>query len=113
MGMDANVICIGPFRKGLAKHLDYDEKDYDDVKEGAVVIATLFDCNTTEQSRRLADALGCDPDDFNTHHLSSARVRWGVLLELAFESAEMSEKDVEGLGDLFNNLFDCVYQPNR
>jgi hypothetical protein len=113
MGYDANVICIGPFQKSIAKHLDYSEDEYDSVEEGTIVIATLFNCNTTDQSLNLADCLGCDPCDFNTHQIKASKVKWGELLELTSECAEMSEKDVEGLGDLFNNLFICLYQPNK
>jgi hypothetical protein len=83
MGMNAEVIAIGPFKKHLAKHLDYDASWYDDVPEGTSVITSLFHCTTAEASRDLAKALfGHGPWDIQYHCFDNGKVKLFDLSEL-------------------------------
>jgi hypothetical protein len=71
MGMDACVLAIGGFGDDVKDILDYPSDWYDDVRPGAVVTRTFFNCCTTQQSEELASALGVEPRDLNTHHIAS------------------------------------------
>lgn len=69
MGMDAEIIAIGEFSEAVIHMLEYSAECYEDTKEGALVVVSLFACPTTEQSNRLAEAFNIDPWDFNQHEL--------------------------------------------
>jgi len=79
-----------------------------------LVIASLFHCNTTGQSLHLAEALGMDPYDFNTHPLKNVeQVSWAELSDLATSGTEWGLDEVER----FRALLRCsrttfIYQPN-
>jgi len=120
MGLDANILCIGKFSEDIKNALDYSHKDdtededaYADTAEGTIVISHLCNCNTTDQSMRLSDALGIeDPWDFNQHAFTEERVDWDELIELSDNCAEWDIDDVNYLRDLLNKGFLCIYQPN-
>lgn len=58
MGMSAYVLCIGEFSEKVRDCLLYDAGFYEDTKPGTVVIARKLHCNTTDQSRDLAQQTG-------------------------------------------------------
>ena len=109
MGLNANIICIGPFSSGVLDCLNYDKEDYDGVEEGKLVSVTLFNCNTTDQSHELARCfMDLDPHDFNTHHITENRVRWCMLSMMEFENPSQWER----FEKLLDAGFTCIYQPN-
>lgn len=73
MGMEAQLIAIGPFRKALADNcnLDYayslDKTAYANIPEGTTIAATITSVCSNESSFALAEALGIKPWDFDTH----------------------------------------------
>jgi len=112
MGMDADVVCVGMFSKDVINCLDYPEDHYKDTRDVTIITSTFFHCNTSEQSRSLAVALGARCYDFNTHAVKKDKVNWAALEELAEENGEWEEDVVEKFKTLLNNSFICVYRPN-
>lgn len=112
MGLDANVTCLGKFGEEIVDCLPYGQEFYDGLISGAVVTTQLLNCNTSDQSRQLAIALGTEPWDFGTHCIDKDKVDWYALDELSDSCAEWDEWDVEKLRRLLDAGFICVYQPN-
>jgi hypothetical protein len=76
MGMDADVIGIGPLTQEILRTggLDYDDEKYKDLPVGTIITCSFFRCVTTGMSRELADAFGIgDPFDFGIHELSKTK----------------------------------------
>ena len=114
MGMDADIICVGPFSRKVLDCLNYDKENYENVEEGTPVSATICGCNTTDQSRELGRCVGVeDPYDFSTHHITEDKVNWTALSLMQFE-VDYAEKCSQWrrLEILIQNGFTCIYQPN-
>lgn len=113
MPTEACILCVGPFKKELVDLLDYPEDFYDHTEEGAVVTATLFMCNTTDQSHNLAYAFGFDTWNFNKHHIKSAdQADIASLIELEERSGEWDMTELGKLETLLKNGFYALYMPN-
>lgn len=113
MGMEAEVIGIGLFKKELADSLDYPSDFYDETNEGSLVTASFFHCRTSDSSRRLAGALGMETWDFNAHRITSLdKIDWKLLYELAEGYCWVEEKDFEGFKKCFEAGFTLMYIPN-
>ena len=114
MGLDADVICVGVFSKDIAAQLDYDDEAYENVEEGRVVVTDFFSCNTGSQSFELANALGVDAYDFNTHAIPKNRdIDWAALSLMCEKNGEW-DYGIEGFKLLLKEKnFLCVYRPNR
>ena len=67
MRMDAELLAIGKFSKGIVNYLDYPKDFYDDTPEGAIIITRVVDCVTTTASEDLADAFRINPWKFEQH----------------------------------------------
>jgi hypothetical protein len=113
MGMDADLLAIGPFSSDIADILDYPPEYYEGVKPGTKVITTVFLCETTDQSNGLAEALGIDPWDFGAHEIPFSKVDAVALTEWAEETDPF-----EGLADVMRMLrlaqkgFTFFFRPN-
>ncbi len=70
MGLDAQVIAIGPFSQEIAKYLEYDSDAYDHVLEGQTVISNVFIAPTSESSYLLAECFGVGAWELNKHELN-------------------------------------------
>ncbi len=70
MGLDAQIIAIGPFSRKVVKALEYPEADYAQVKEGATVVSNVFLAMTSEESHALAACFGVGALDFGRHELN-------------------------------------------
>ncbi len=72
MGLDANVIVIGPLNV-LAKYdvLDYPIGYYEDVPFDNLVIGTITCAYTSDQSRELAEICGVNPWDLGNHQVKN------------------------------------------
>ena len=112
MGMEANILCIGQFKKTIAKYLDYEETEYEDTNKGVAVISMFFHCNSSQQSLELAEAVGVEPFNFNTHQIERDKVRWCMLQELCDKNPEWANYHIEALKALLDAGFICIYQPN-
>jgi len=116
MGMEAHILAVGQYRKDITDCLDYVNDYYEDTREGVLVATRLFHCNTTNQSRELANAFGIDPWDFNTHHIKAAAAEdMGTQLALSNlidSSAEMWPEELEQFQKLARAGFLFLYEPN-
>ena len=70
MGLDAQVIAIGPFSQEIAKYLEYDSDAYDHVLEGATVISNVFIAPTSDYSHFLAECFGIGALELGKHELN-------------------------------------------
>ena len=73
MGMNAEVIAIGPYSDAVADHLAYPREDYAKTLPGTTVLVKVFEGVTSDQSRTLASCFGAAAWDFNTHELDPAK----------------------------------------
>ena len=69
MGLDAQVIGIGPYSQKLVSSLEYPQHFYPDVAEGKTVITHVFEALTSEQSHSLAESFGVKAMDLGDHVL--------------------------------------------
>ena len=109
MGMDAQLLGLGKYKKQLASYLDYPEDDYTTVPEGTRIVTTIFTCNSTTESRDLAEALNIAPWNFSQHYIPNTKTK-----QIDFEyivtlfGGEVAEK----LLILIKHGFDLIYLPN-
>lgn len=74
MGMDADVIAIGPFEVlRSAGCLDYPLDFYEDVETGDVVLGTVALAYTTGQSQILAEICGVEPWALGKHRVGEPK----------------------------------------
>lgn len=111
MGTEAYILCIGGFSEGVKNCLSYDPEFYDDTKPGTSVITHRCQCNTSDQSRQLAEVLGCEVWDFNTHRIDSRKINW-IALSLLDTTDWDERKEVGKLNRLLEAKFICIYIPN-
>jgi hypothetical protein len=64
MGMDAELIGIGPYSSELSEFMEYEDLD---VPNGTIVIGTLVACSGSSSSRQLAQILGISAHNFQHH----------------------------------------------
>jgi hypothetical protein len=110
MGMQAMVTAIGKFSETVREHLEYPANFYANTTPGKLVFSILFQCNTTGQSRELADILGIDPWDFDKHVLNLTKLTPEAKQRLT-ELPDGTE-DLEHLDALIAANFIFVYRPN-
>jgi hypothetical protein len=106
MGLDAQVIAIGPYSQAVAGSLEYPQEYYEacQMREGATVIVTVFVAYTSAQSLALAEALGASAWDFNTHVLDATRAN--------LEALEVDASEVRRFEVLREAGFQFYYLPN-
>lgn len=107
MGMKAYITCIGPFSEEVRNCLSYDAEFYEGTKSGVAVITDKLHCNTNDQSKDLAEALGCDMWDFDTHHINPKDINWLSLYAMAD-----TKVDVGRLDKLVEAGFMVMFIPN-
>jgi hypothetical protein len=76
MGMDAEVIAIGPFSESVVEFLTYPAEDYSKTRPGTTVVDNVFcvESGASGQSHELARLVGAEVWDFNTHELDPSKV---------------------------------------
>jgi len=109
MGMDAELIAIGKFDVDIRSSLCYPDSFYDDTPIGAIVITTVINCCTTDQSEKLARALVISPWQFEEHCELDGK---DADLDLLAESAEGGIEDVADFLNLRAHGFKFYYLPN-
>ena len=114
MGLDANIITIGRFKKELAEAecLTYPSDYYIKTKEGYIVTSELLRCNTSSQSRNLAFALGFDPWEFDKHYIEKPTMEIIERLEKYFCETDEDYEQTRILKRLIENGFVIIYLPN-
>lgn len=106
MGLDAQVIAVGPFSKEIASSLEYGETYYADVKPGTTVVTNVFLAETSAASHALAAAFGVGAMELGRHRLDATVANRAQL------TAEFGVRDVENFERLAANGFDFFYLPN-
>jgi len=106
MGLDAQVIAIGPFSQEIAESLEYGPQRYSEVLDGATVITTVFLAPTSDDSRALAAVFGVGAFEMGKHHLDAQRADLGRLRDLC------SEREVADFLNLREHGFQFYYLPN-
>jgi hypothetical protein len=119
MGAEAKLIGFGPFKKEFLgmEFLPYSDEEYKELKEGSIILVEFCNCNTSEQSRWLAEACGTTLYDFPTHFIGKGdRIDFAELTSLLHEGgiAEWDEKQICNLDYLVKlGTFRFFLQPNR
>lgn len=113
MGMNAELLAVGPYSESVADALGYPADFYSDTPEGAIIITSVAYCPTSDGSRGLAHALGVGPWAFEWHCDVLAHTRLeDVDLQLMAESVEGEVEAVESFLKLALAGFVFYYLPN-
>jgi len=81
MGLDAQVIAIGPFSRSVLAALEYSANYYANVTEGQTVISNVFVAGTSAASYELADAFGVGAMELGRHVLDPCSANIEKLAE--------------------------------
>jgi|SRR5690348_5277548 len=106
MGLDAEIIGVGPFTREIAGLLDYPSEYYENARDGAIVTTRLFGCLTSADSHALAKCFGFEAFDFNRHHLQDQTVNEDSLRAL------FGAEEVDRFLLLKSKGFQFHYRPN-
>jgi hypothetical protein len=124
MGMDADVIGVGPLTQEILETngLDYEKGYYEHVPIGTIITTTFFNCVTTDMSRRLADAFGIGyPADFSLHDISKSKkpfilthADWEEIGQIARNEQpdEEAEAEIECFKTCWAAGWVLIYRPN-
>ncbi|GAA0750932.1 hypothetical protein LRH25_31505 [Ideonella azotifigens] len=106
MGLDAQVIAIGPFNADIASALEYGEKRYAGVPPGATVVSTVFLAATSDESVALAAAFGVGAFEMGKHKLDPKNADIEAL------ALQFGEADAGNFRRLASRGFEFYYMPN-
>jgi len=70
MGLDAQVIALGPFSTSVLPALEYGPDYYKDVEHGQTIITNVFIAGTSHDSHELASAFGVGAMELGKHQLN-------------------------------------------
>lgn len=113
MGMNSKVFGIGPFSDEIKDCLSYSEEQYEGTESGRLVTTSLLHCTTNPQSRALAELLGVELWDFNTHHLNAVAIakKWEEVSPASLDESWWAEEDVDQFISLARAGFTLIYMP--
>jgi len=106
MGMEAELLALGPYKDSIANHLEYQAGYYEGTTEGSIITVRIYKAVGSTSSRALAEALGAIPSDFDTHALDPKNFDWNELAEL------LSSEELESLHVLVDAGFEFHFRPN-
>jgi hypothetical protein len=107
--MNAVVLVLGPFRPSLVPLLTHPPEHYRGVREGAVILERLCEPAVgSSTSRALAEALGVEPWDFNSHPLDPYAVDLARLADAV--GAYVRDEPAEAVVRRFVALRDAGFQ---
>ncbi|OWQ45660.1 hypothetical protein CDL60_17445 [Roseateles noduli] len=106
MGLDAQLIAIGPFSQDIASALEYGPTAYADVTPGATVVTNVLVACTSSASHLLAKAFGVGAMELGKHHLRPETA------DLALLRQEFGDNDVDKFQRLAAHGFQFYYLPN-
>ncbi len=106
MGLDAQVIAIGPFSQDVVEALEYPPGHYGNVQQGDVVVTNVFVASTSADSHALAKAFDIGAWELGSHHLRPEEADIPRLIELS------DERHVQQFLTLRDNGFQFYYLPN-
>ena len=105
MGLDAQVIAIGPYSESVASALEYGQR-HGAVAPGTEVVTNIFIAATSEASHRLAAAFGVDAWDLGKHALREDAADLEALVRFS------DEENVARFELLRSHGFRFYYLPN-
>lgn len=118
MGMEAKLIAVGKFSKDIVDHLNYTSDHYDNMEEGTDIVVEFLGCPTENTSRALADILGVEPWDFNTHAIDPAKMKFPDGFKDRLAVGEVDDEfdfaypgEWEALFAFLNHGFKIFYMP--
>ena len=106
MGLDAQVIAIGPYSGEIATSLEYGVHFYKDVAPGAIVVTNVFVAGTSDASHKLAEAFGVGAMELGKHRLDPSCANIAALSEV------FGEQDAQQFQRLARAGFTFFYLPN-
>jgi hypothetical protein len=106
MGLDAQVIGVGPYSGEVASSLEYGASFYAGVAPRTVVVTNVSIAATSEASHKLASAFGVGGMDLGKHKLDPYRANFVELTDI------FGEGTVAQFRCLARNGFDFFYLPN-
>ncbi|MBI3347236.1 MAG: hypothetical protein HY020_08505 [Burkholderiales bacterium] len=106
MGLDAQLIAIGPFSAAVTSALEYGEDFYSDVEPGAIVVTNVFIAGTSDSSHKLAAAFGVEAMELGKHKLEASRANIDALVDI-FGAANVAQFQC-----LVRHGFSFFYLPN-
>jgi hypothetical protein len=106
MGLDAQLIAIGPFSAGVASALEYGPDYYSGVEPGATVVSNVFIAGTSDASHKLAAAFGVGVMELGRHKLEASRANIGALIDV------FGEQNVAQFQCLVRHGFSFFFLPN-
>ena len=106
MGLDAQIIAVGPFSRQIVPALEYPEPDYARVKDGATVVSNVFLAMTSEESHKLAACFGVGAMDLGRHELNPHVADLRALTEIS------DEENVNSFLALRDHGFKFYFLPN-
>lgn len=120
MGMDADVIGVGPITQEIqnTRGLNYLDKEYVNLVEGTIITSTFFHCVTSEMSRELAKALCIEnPYDFAKHRVDGwplDKFDWDTIREIVEneQPEESATEEIECFKACHRAGWTLIYRPN-
>lgn len=106
MGLDAQIIAIGPYSNEVDSSLEYGTDFYADVSPGTIVVVNVFIACSSETSHKLAAAFGVGAMDLGKHKLDPNKANLGELIDI------FGESNVEQFLCLAMNNFEFYFLPN-
>ncbi|AZI44752.1 hypothetical protein EHF33_17840 (plasmid) [Deinococcus psychrotolerans] len=84
MGLNAQIIAIGPFSHAIASCLECGPDLYENVEEGTTVVSNVFLAGTSSSSYFLAECFGVGAWDVGKHELNPELADIRALLDSNF-----------------------------
>ena len=106
MGLDAQIIAIGPYSSEVDSSLEYGTAFYADVTPGTIVVTNVFIACSSETSHKLAAAFGVGAMDLGKHKLDPDKASLGELTEI------FGKNNVAQFQCLARNNFEFYFLPN-
>lgn len=106
MGLDAQVIAIGPYSSKVTSSLEYGTAYYAGVTPGTMVVTNVFIACTSEAGHKLAAAFGVGAMDLGKHKLDPHKASLRELTEI------FGENNVAQFQCLVRNNFEFFFLPN-
>ena len=106
MGLNAQLIAIGPFSSGVVLALEYGPDAYSMVPPGSIVVSNVFIAETSDASHRLAAAFGVGAMELGRHKLDASHANTDALIDL------FGEEEVAQFQCLVRHGFTFYFLPN-
>ena len=115
MGMDAELVAIGPFSEDIVNYLSYPPEYYEDTEKGNTVYTVICSMATSAGSEELAQALGIEPWDFNRHFFTSDMMNaanFAVMMQDSKDGNFDFDESIDAISALKGKGFLFIYLPN-